>query len=204
MTRRPHHDIEELAALYASGALPEEERAAFEQKLADGDPAYVEAWEEMQDVVSELLDVEPVEPPFGARQSVLAAAEASAGPDEVSVQVWRQWASDRRDDVLLIRGDESGWQDTGVEGVAVRRLFLDEEAQRMTALFRMDPGSAYPSHIHEGSEECLVLEGSIQVNGETLRRGDYQRQPAGSRHGVTTTEEGALLLITGSSTDLLD
>jgi hypothetical protein len=35
-----------------------------------------------------------------------------------------------------------------------------------------------------------------------MRPGDYQRAPKGSRHGVQRTEQGCLLLITSSLTDV--
>ena len=67
----------------------------------------------------------------------------------------------------------------------------------------MAAGSSYPGHLHGGVEECLVLEGDLQVEGEELRAGDYQRAEASSQHGTQWTKNGCLLLIVSSQHDAL-
>jgi quercetin dioxygenase-like cupin family protein len=71
-------------------------------------------------------------------------------------------------------------------------------------LVRMAPGSEYPGHRHAGAEECYVLQGDIWVGDVHMRRGDYQRAPAGSRHPVQTTDEGCVLLLVSSLSDEID
>ena len=71
----------------------------------------------------------------------------------------------------------------------------------MTMLVRMEAGSSYPQHIHDGPEECYVLQGDLRVGDEVLGRGDYQRAAPGSRHGIQSTENGCLLFIVSSLTD---
>ena len=79
----------------------------------------------------------------------------------------------------------------GEDEDALRRPDTDER----TALIRMEPGSSCPAHDHEQAEECFVLEGSINIDGEDYRSGDHIIAPAGSRHGVVASVPGGLLLI---------
>ena len=65
----------------------------------------------------------------------------------------------------------------------------------------MAPGSSYPCHVHNGPEQCLVLEGDLLVEDDLLGPGDYQWAEVGSRHGIQSTKQGCLLLITSSMTD---
>ncbi|MBI3758220.1 MAG: cupin domain-containing protein [Deltaproteobacteria bacterium] len=103
--------------------------------------------------------------------------------------------------MIVTRADGGVWEETGVQGVRVKRLSVDKQKDQFTALVRMEAGSSYPRHIHNGAEECLVLEGELRVGPEVLRAGDYQRAPAGSRHGVQSTDNGCLLLIVSSLSD---
>ena len=96
---------------------------------------------------------------------------------------------------------DGSWEDTGVNGVQVRRLFVDPPRNQMTMLVRMEAGSSYPQHIHDGPEECYVLQGDLRVGDKVLRSGDYQRAAPRSRHGIQSTENGCLLFIVSSLTD---
>jgi anti-sigma factor ChrR (cupin superfamily) len=70
-------------------------------------------------------------------------------------------------------------------------------------LIRMQPGSSYPAHRHGGPEQCLVLEGDVEVNGMTFHAGDYQCMLHGSVHNITRTTNGCVLLIVSSQHDEL-
>ena len=123
-----------------------------------------------------------------------------------SVQIWKRW-TDRggpsEDGFFLRRSDEGEWASAGVAGVAVRELFVDTANDRVTMLVRMAPGSSYPSHRHANVEECLVLEGVLNVGDLRLRAGDYQRAASGSAHVVQSTDSGCLLFIVSSLHDEL-
>ena len=74
----------------------------------------------------------------------------------------------------------------------------------MTAMFRMAAGTSYPEHIHDGPEECYVLEGDLHVGDRmVMHAGDYQRATPGSEHDEQWTEGGCLLLVTSSLSDEL-
>ncbi|RJP39070.1 MAG: cupin domain-containing protein [Phycisphaerales bacterium] len=206
-------DLSEAAALYAAGAMTAAEALDFESRLAAaGDPAGAE-FAALAPVVAELIHaVEPVEPSAAVREALLrriaeageSAEDGAAAHDER--QVWKRWDADASATHLLIRNAmKTGWEETGISGIAVRRLSVDRQRNQTTMLVRMAAGTGYPSHIHDGPEECLVLEGDLRVGDEHhLRAGDFQRMAPGSRHGYQSTDGGCLLLIVSSLSDKLD
>ncbi len=197
-----HTDAAELAALYVSGALTREEKRAVEAELAAGNEALAREVARLEPVARGLAGTaRPLAPDPATRESLMQyVAGLEAGR---AAQVWRSWSGDEeRLDLFTLRAAEGVWEQTGVDGISVRRLFVDQANNRMTALFRMEPGAQYIPHVHDGPEECYVLEGDLRVDDETvMRTGDYQRAPAGSRHGVQRTEHGCLLLVTCSLHD---
>jgi anti-sigma factor ChrR (cupin superfamily) len=102
----------------------------------------------------------------------------------------------------VVRAREGEWQNV-CDGVAAKQLFVDTARDSVTMLIRMQPGSTYPSHRHAGPEQCLVLEGDVEVNGLRFDAGDYQCMLTGSVHNVTSTINGCLLLIVSSQHDQL-
>lgn len=206
-TRHPIGDPGELAALYLAGALSQQETAQFEAHLESGCAACNEELRRLDGAAATLLNgVTPLEPPKHIREQLLERARTEpkepAAAGRSPVQVWRRWESNAEGtDLFIRRSDEGDWEETGVDGVRVRRLYVDRRRNQMTALVRMSAGASYPRHIHNGAEECLVLEGDLFVGDTELRAGDYQFAPVGSRHGIQRTTGGCLLLIVSSLSD---
>lgn len=212
--QNPGH-AEEWAALYAAGALSMEDHTAFEAHVEGGCAACVAEIRLLWPAMERLLDaVAPLAPRPQVKASLLARVKGSAPSSPPSDQhtshagesrPWLQWPSDAgAADLFISRAAAGRWEETGVQGVRVRRLFVDRERDQFTALIRMEPGASYPRHVHASAEECLVLEGELRVGEELLHPGDYQRAPAGSHHGVQSTEGGCLLLIVSSLSDEMD
>ncbi len=200
---KPRADAEERAALSACGALTPPERTALESDLArDGELRREVA--RLDRVARALVaTVDPVTPDPRVRDAVLRSAP---GSEAKGAQVWSDWKDDEIDSGILftLPGSEGSWEPTGIDGIEVRRLFVDRVHNRMTAMFRMAAGTAYAPHVHDGPEECYVLEGDLHVGEDiVMHAGDYQRAPAGSTHGVQRTEHGCVLLISGSLHDEL-
>ncbi len=63
-------------------------------------------------------------------------------------------------------------------------------------MFRLQPGSVVVAHGHTQEEECLVLEGEIEIGGHVLRKGDLHIARPGACHAPITTRTGALLWVT--------
>ena len=177
MTENP---IEEAATLYLAGALTPEEHSAFERQLDAGRADDCATLLEMHDAVRAILmTIPPVEPPAAVKDSLLYKLKSTQLPG-----------------IRFRFADEDEFAPTPYAGVAVRILNKDRDRKQFTFLMRMEPGSSYPSHPHDGPEECLVLEGEILVSGVRMKKGDYQRAEPGHDHCVQFSEIGALLYIT--------
>ena len=69
------------------------------------------------------------------------------------------------------------------------------EANKEVYLIRFSPGSRSHPHIHQGSEEFLVLEGELtDHDGVVFRSGDFVRFEPGSEHW-SFSEKGCTLLV---------
>ena len=197
-------DPAELASLYAAGAMPLAQAEAFEAHLVDGCAVCHEELSRLEPVIEKILsDIEPVSVDAGVWVRLMDRVRGNQTAPRL--QPWKTWQSDTIDhDVIIDQAAQDGWESSGVEGVEIRRLFTDHSRNRMTALIRMAPGTSYPAHVHDGPEECLVLEGDLRAGEHHFHAGDYQRMAPGSHHGVQSTDHGCLLLIISSLTDEID
>ena len=102
----------------------------------------------------------------------------------------------RARETLLVRADSTEW--IGI-GPGVQARILDDDGLFRTMLLRLQAGSRLPTHNHRVEEECFVVEGDIWLSGTLMRRGDYQRVPAGTPHVDIRTDGGCLLYVRGES-----
>ena len=211
------HSIEEareFAALYALGTLPAAEMTDYERHLEEGCALCVPELREMEAMSSDLALIAPAEaPPPRLREKLLEQVRLDAAPSaDTGPQVWKRWkgkssarssSAERSTEWTSIRSDEEAWEETGLPGISVRRLFVDPVRKYVTMLVRAAPGASYPPHRHYDIEECFVLDGDLRLDDSVLHAGDYQRAEAGSVHGVQWTEGGCTLLIISSTQDEL-
>jgi len=177
---------QEQAALYALGALGDDERRAFEQELA-GSTVLQRDLDSFRAVAEQLaFSGDRVAPPASLKERLMAriAGEAQEGSDA--------------DQFTFVRTATLEWQEIG-SGVSVKLLYFDPSAARLTTLMKMAPGSRYGGHVHAQVEEIYVLEGSCICAGRLLQAGDYHRAEARSTHPDTVSEGGCLALIMTSS-----
>jgi anti-sigma factor ChrR (cupin superfamily) len=203
--RHPQDDSRELAALYALGVMSPEASRNFEDHLADGCVTCRNEAAAMGAVVGDLGLMAPeAAPPPSLRGRILNdVAREVERRDAHGFQVWKTWEATNNapGPMYLVRSEGGGWVDTGVDGVAVRRLFVDPLRRQVTMLIRMSPGTSYPPHRHGGVEECYVLQGDLRVDDVLMQAGDYQRVDTGGIHPVQSTDGGCLLFITSSMED---
>ena len=188
--RVAEHQMTELAALHALGALSQHEARAFEQHLAEGCDACSAEFESFERTVGDLaLSVPEAEPPDEIRVRLLARVNelpSSRGSDAVSGNAPDQFVS--------IHAADGQWQEPQA-GVQLKTLFIDQTTGIATSLVRMTPGTSLPAHQHLGVEQFYVIEGDCNVAGRRLGPGDYHRAAAGSTHDQTYTVDGTLFLL---------
>ncbi len=91
--------------------------------------------------------------------------------------------------------DEAPWVPSPIVGVERRMLDrVGEEVARATSLVRYAPGSRFPSHVHGGGEEFLVLDGVFSDEGGDMPSGTYVRNPPGTSHAPSSTQ-GCVLFV---------
>jgi anti-sigma factor ChrR (cupin superfamily) len=102
----------------------------------------------------------------------------------------------------ILRADEGDWRAL-LPGIEVRALRVDEVLGTQTSLWRLAPGARIPEHSHTGEEECLVLEGEVDWQGNTYHQGDYLLARPGLHHDEFISQRGALLMIRSELTEPL-
>ena len=96
--------------------------------------------------------------------------------------------------ILTLCGDADDWAQLA-PGVKARTLPADRGLGRTTLVIKMDAGADYPDQHHHGLEERHVIEGTLNIAGTMLKKGDYQRCLGGTDHGPSFSTTGCLLLI---------
>ena len=194
--------IEELAALYAVGALTDSERTDVELRMAIGDEillAAVRGWNEV--VVALGTTLEPATPDPRIKAALLArlqpeqTKQATRESDGHSVSDARSVIDARIPAQIVHRADGAGWRSAGSPGASMRVLNADRKQGRLTTLMKIEPGCRFPAHPHHGDEECLVISGDMLDGDLMLGPGDYVRSAAGTHHDELTTRTGCVCLL---------
>lgn len=188
---------QELAALYALGALTQHEARAFENLLAENGDVLADELAAFESVTAELaLAADECAPSPSVRKNLLAriggiaeSAKASSGEEFHLPFAAREFT-----EVFSLRSDEGEWMTIG-PGLTAKTLFVDQSRDLVTSLVKMAPGGALPPHRHKGNEQFFVLEGDCNVHGTRLGPGDFHRAAAGSVHESTFTVEGTTFLL---------
>jgi anti-sigma factor ChrR (cupin superfamily) len=95
-----------------------------------------------------------------------------------------------------VRRDE-GWHALGKR---MQVKVLHDDGTSLSWLLKLLPGGGLPVHDHaDGAEECMILEGSLRINGEMFQAGDYQIALPGSVHDEVFSEAGSLVYLRSPS-----
>ena len=164
MSTHSPRDADDRAALYALGALSNDEAREFEAHLSACEVCKAE--------------VES----FSSVAADLALAAVAAPRSDVRRRVLERIADDTlmggkllMDDGLLrfVRTATIPWELSAIPGIEMKVLFRDADRAYSAMLVRMSPGTAYPSHRHADVEELFLLEGDLLVSGVRLPMGMF-------------------------------
>ena len=182
MKRSPTADAAR-AALYALGALPDDQRAAFEERLRASSVLRAEV-DALRATAAELaLAPAPVAPRAEVRERLLARLQTEPRAGAVPPAV--------PDLLFALRTDET-WLPVGP---GLERRELARTADGASYLLRVAPGATMPNHEHRRVEHSFVLSGSIDVDGTLCRAGDYHRAAVGTAHTAPHSREGCVMLV---------
>jgi anti-sigma factor ChrR (cupin superfamily) len=173
------------AALYALGALPDDQRAGFEERLRASSVLRGEV-AALRAVTDELaLAPEPVAPSPEVRERLLARIADQAAAAKPAIP----------DLLFALRADDV-WLPV-CPGIEQRELARTTGGA--SYLLRVAPGGSIPNHGHRRVEHSFVVSGTLEVEGILCHAGDYHRAAIGSAHAALYSREGCLLLIVEAS-----
>lgn len=101
---------------------------------------------------------------------------------------------------LTHQAGEPGWQSFG-EGVELKVLH-EVEGGVMSYLLRLAPGAMLPPHRHPVDEECVVLEGEVQIGALRVGAGGYHLGRQDVLHDALRSDTGALIFLRGAAPDI--
>ncbi len=176
-------NFDERVALDALGRLTEEEQHAL-QRERQGQGVSAEAASVWYEAAAALADAfPPLAPAPGLRDAILARVSQTPPKPFVAPAL------------SFVMHDEGWLQHPAVAGIRLKQLSLDEGRGIATLLMKVAPGTVYPSHHHQGHEECYVIDGDLQVAGRELGPGDFHHADGGSDHGTLHTVGGCTVLL---------
>jgi hypothetical protein len=96
--------------------------------------------------------------------------------------------------VVTHKLDDDGWIRRSPD-YEIKIVNHDAATGLYSYLLRLAANGSIESHPHHSTEECVILSGEVEVDGLTLRAGDYQMLQPGTRHARIHTRTGALLFL---------
>jgi anti-sigma factor ChrR (cupin superfamily) len=178
-----HH--EELASLYAAGALTAQEHQDFETELAHN-PELRELARDLQKTMAQVARALPSALPPALKEKVMQridAAENARTPPALPLGL-----------KFLPGAALSDWKSLPVPGTAIKLLSLEQERGYAVLLGKLEPGARYPAHINSGPEDFYILTGDLVIGDRKLVAGDFHHADAGSRHEENYSIEGCTLM----------
>jgi anti-sigma factor ChrR (cupin superfamily) len=131
----------------------------------------------------------------------LAEAVAADAPLDAATQarikrrVLQRIAADNTPRHLTQQPGETGWQPFG-DGVRIK--VLHEAGGIMCYLLRLAPGASLPAHRHPVDEECVVLEGEVQIGSLRVAAGGFHLGRKDLLHDRLASAGGALIYLRGA------
>lgn len=105
--------------------------------------------------------------------------------------------------MLVNRSSEREWTPSGLPGIE-RSLFRNNDAGGRSSVVRLAAGSRFPRHHHQGTEEVLVLAGSVRISEHDLLAGDYLFTEAGEEHDVLALTDAIIFVSSQKGTPIVE
>ena len=105
--------------------------------------------------------------------------------------------------MLVNMARDREWKDTGYAGIE-RSLFRNNDAGGRSSLVRLAKGARFPRHAHHGTEEVVVISGTVLIGGAELAAGDYLYTDAGEEHDVAAVTDAVIFVSSQRSTPIIE
>ena len=158
---------QELASLYALGALDADKARAFEAELCGNSElrALVIELQRTSDLMA--LASPQAELPTSLRGKVISRIAAGRSPGKPPVPPALAALAGLRFEQAA---ESQGWKPLPIPGAEIKLLSLEKERGYAVLLGRLAPGARYPAHTNAGPEDFFILTGDLVVaTGNWLR-----------------------------------
>jgi len=95
------------------------------------------------------------------------------------------------------------WSATDFPGIE-RSLFRQNETGGRSSVVRLARGSRFPRHAHHGTEEVVVLSGTVTIGGIDLGLGDYLFTSPGEEHDVVAVTDATIFVSSQKATPIVE
>jgi hypothetical protein len=180
---------QEQASLYVLGALPPDERQAFEAILRSDEELH-ELVRDLQRAVSSVALSAPSVPlPPALKEKVMRRIGTAEKPP-IPVNAAEALMGHR----FLSEAARSDWKQLPLPGAWIKLLSLERERGYAVLLGKLDPGVRYPAHTNIGPEDFFILTGDLHIGERKLNAGDFHHADAGSHHAENYSMAGCTLI----------
>lgn len=105
--------------------------------------------------------------------------------------------------MLVNKASSREWFATDYAGIE-RSLFRNNEEGGRSSVVRLTTGAKFPRHGHHGTEEVVVLAGTVSIGGVELSAGDYLFTRPGEEHDVVAVSAAVIFVSSQKSTPVLE
>ena len=105
--------------------------------------------------------------------------------------------------MLVKKAVDREWMATDYPGIE-RSLFRSNETGGRSSVVRLNQGSRFPRHAHEGTEEVVVLDGIVEIGGVELGPGDYLFTTPGEEHDVLAVSDASIFVSSQKRTPVVE
>ena len=105
--------------------------------------------------------------------------------------------------MLVKKAHDRAWARTDYPGIE-RCLFRNNDSGGRSSVVRLAAGARFPTHTHLGTEEVLVLSGSVSIGGTELEAGDYLFTSPGEEHDVVARSDAVIFVSSQKGTPLVE
>jgi len=95
------------------------------------------------------------------------------------------------------------WKATDYPGIE-RSLFRNNDSGGRSSVVRLAKGSRFPRHAHHGTEEVVILAGTVTIGGAELTAGDYLFTSPGEEHDVVAVSDAVIFVSSQKSTPVIE
>lgn len=105
--------------------------------------------------------------------------------------------------MLVKKTVDREWQATDYSGIE-RCLFRNNETGGRSSVVRLSQGARFPRHAHEGTEEVVVLSGTVRIGDAELNAGDYLFTSPGEEHDVVAISDATIFVSSQKRTPVVE